>query len=70
VETNTNNDISAFMNNASEIASELTPISIKEAREVIGQPLQYESNEAIARAILDFTAIARSFFRNIPKYQV
>lgn len=51
-----------------DMVSELTPISVKEAERIIGKSTQYSTNEAIANAILDFTAIARAYFRNIPKY--
>lgn len=51
-----------------EMANELTPISVKEAESVIGKSSQYKTSEAVANAILDFTAIARAYFRNIPKY--
>lgn len=51
------------------IVGELTPITVKEARRVLGKTSQYTSSESLATAILDFTAIARAHFRNIPKYQ-
>lgn len=54
---------------ALDMTGELTPITVKEARTVLGKSLQYKSNESLAMAILDFTAIARAYFRNIPKYQ-
>lgn len=49
---------------------ELTPITIKEARKVLGQSSEYSSGEALAMAVLDFTAIARAYLRNIPKFEV
>lgn len=52
-----------------DMVGELTPISIKEAKKVVGESSQYTSSESLATAILDFTAIARAYFRNIPKYQ-
>lgn len=47
---------------------ELTPITVKEARKVIGQSSKYSSGETLAMAVLDFTAIARAYLRNIPKF--
>lgn len=49
---------------------ELTPITVKEARKVIGQSSEYSSGETLAIAVLDFTAIARAYLRNIPKFEV
>lgn len=51
-------------------ASELTPISVDEAKKVVGKSSQYSSGESLATAVLDFTAIARAYLRNIPKYEV
>lgn len=53
-----------------ELAGELTPISVDEARKVIGRESRYSSGEALAMAVLDFTAIARAYLRNIPKFEV
>lgn len=47
--------------------SELTPLSLEEVKQVIGKSSQYSSGESIAMAVLDFTAIARAYLRNIPK---
>ncbi len=69
VNDSTKDRTEAGLTDASELVGELTPISIKEAAKVVDGSLQYESDEAIARAILDFTAIARAFFRTIPKYK-
>ncbi len=49
---------------------ELTPITVKEARKVLGQSTEYSSGETVAMAILDFTAITRAYLRNIPKFKV
>lgn len=56
-------------NSAMELTSELTPISLKEAQKIIGKSSQYATTESLARAILDFTAIARAYIRTVPKYQ-
>lgn len=48
-------------------AGELTPISVKEARKVLGEASGYSSGESLAVAVLDFTAIARSYLRNLSK---
>lgn len=53
---------------ALDTVGELTPISLKEAKGVLGKSIQYESDEAVATAVLDFTAIARAFFRTVPKF--
>lgn len=53
-----------------DIASELTPISIEEAKKIVGKSSQYSTGESLAAAVLDFTAIARAYFRNIPKLEV
>jgi len=50
--------------------SELTPISVDEAKKVVGKSSQYSSGESLAIAVLDFTAIARAYLRNIPKFEV
>jgi|GEM_PF-2125209 len=53
-----------------DLVGELTPISVDEARKVIGKISQYSSGESLAIAVLDFTAIARAYLRNIPKFEV
>lgn len=50
--------------------SELTPISLDEAKKLVGESPQYSSGESLATAVLDFTAIARAYLRNIPKFEV
>lgn len=55
---------------ALDMTSELTPISVDEAKKVVGKSSQYSSGESLATAVLDFTAIARAYLRNIPKYEV
>ena len=50
--------------------SELTPISVDEAKKVVCKSSQYSSGESLAMAVLDFTAIARAYLRNIPKFEV
>lgn len=67
--TNINNN-QAGTGNPLDLADELTPISVKEAEKVLGKSSQYSTSESLASAILDFTAIARAYFRNIPKYQL
>lgn len=49
------------------VVDELTPLSVEEAKKVIGGSAQYSSGESIAMAVLDFTAIARAYLRNLPK---
>lgn len=51
-------------------AGELTPISMDEAKKVVGQSSQYSSGESLAAAVLDFTAIARAYFRNVSSLEV
>jgi hypothetical protein len=63
--TNLNQEIGRI---ALDAVGELTPITIKEARKVLGEYIEYTSDEAVATAILDFTAIARAYFRTVPKY--
>lgn len=53
-----------------DLVGELTPISVDEAKKVVGKSSQYSSGESLATAVLDFTAIARAYLRNIPKYEV
>lgn len=53
-----------------DLVGELTPISVDEAKKVVGKTSQYSSGESLAAAVLDFTAIARAYLRNIPKYEV
>lgn len=53
---------------ALDMVADLTPITVKEAKAVLGKAAQYHSDEAVATAILDFTAIARAFFRTVPKF--
>ncbi len=53
-----------------DLAGELTPISVDEAKKVLGKSSQYSSGESLATAVLDFTAIARAYLRNIPKFEV
>ena len=53
-----------------DLVGELTPISVDEAKKVVGKSSQYSSGESLATAVLDFTAIARAYLRNIPKYDV
>lgn len=65
--TNINQELGRI---ALDTAGELTPITVKEAKKVLGESSQYQSSESLATAILDFTAIARAYFRNIPKYQL
>lgn len=50
--------------------SELTPISVDEAKKVIGKTSQYSSGESLAVAVLDFTAIARAYLRNVSQFEV
>lgn len=49
---------------------ELTPISVDEAKKVIGKTSQYSSGESLAVAVLDFTAIARAYLRNVSQFEV
>lgn len=67
--SNKNIEMTMGKNNAMELTSELTPISLKEAQKVVGESTEYKTTESLARAILDFTAIARAYVRNVPKYQ-
>lgn len=53
-----------------ELAGELTPISVDEARKVIGKESRYSSGEALAMAVLDFTAIARAYLRTVSRFEV
>ncbi len=53
-----------------DLVGELTPISVDEAKRVLGKSSQYSSGESLATAVLDFTAIARAYLRNIPKFEV
>lgn len=53
-----------------DLVGELTPISVDEAKKVVGKSSQYSSGESLATAVLDFTAITRAYLRNIPKYDV
>ena len=53
-----------------DTVGELTPISVDEAKKVVGKSSQYSSGESLAIAVLDFTAIARAYLRNIPKFEV
>jgi hypothetical protein len=53
-----------------DIVGELTPISVDEAKKLVGKSSQYSSGESLAVAVLDFTAIARAYLRNIPKFEV
>lgn len=53
-----------------DLVGELTPISVDEAKKVLGKSSQYSSGESLATAVLDFTAIARAYLRNIPKFEV
>jgi len=55
---------------ALDIVGELTPISVDEAKKLVGKSSQYSSGESLAVAVLDFTAIARAYLRNIPKFKV
>lgn len=64
--TNINQELGRI---ALDVAGELTPVTVKEAKQVLGEFSQYKSSESLAMAILDFTAIARAYFRNIPKPQ-
>lgn len=50
--------------------SELTPISVDEAKKVIGKSSTYASGESLAIAVLDFTAIARAYLRNLSQSEV
>lgn len=63
-------EIHQELSEAPNTTGELTPITIKEARKVLGQSSEYSSGEALAMAVLDFTAIARAYLRNIPKFEV
>lgn len=53
-----------------DTVGELTPISVNEAKKIVGKSSQYSSGESLATAVLDFTAIARAYLRNIPKFEV
>lgn len=53
-----------------DMAGELTPISVDEAKKLVGRSSQYSTGESLAAAVLDFTAIARAYLRNIPKFEV
>lgn len=55
---------------ALDMTSELTPISVDEAKKLVGKSSQYSTGESLATAVLDFTAIARAYLRNIPKFEV
>ncbi len=63
-------EIHQELREALNTTGELTPITVNEARKILGQSSEYSSGEAIAVAVLDFTAIARAFLRNIPKFEV
>lgn len=52
-----------------DTTGELTPITTKEAEKVVGQSSQYSSGESLASAVLDLTAIARAYLRNIAKIE-
>ncbi len=53
-----------------DLVGELTPISVDEARKVVGKSSQYSSGESLATAVLDFTAIARAYLRTVSKFEV
>lgn len=55
---------------ALDMVGNLTPISLKEARSVMGDSASDMSDESVLTAVLDFTAIARAHIRNVPKYNV
>lgn len=63
-------EIHQELREALNTTGELTPITVKEARKILGQSFEYSSGEAVAVAVLDFTAIARAYLRNIPKFEV
>jgi hypothetical protein len=52
------------------MVGDLTPISLKEARGIMGDGAKDMSDASILTAILDFTAIARAHIRSVPKYNV
>lgn len=64
--TGTNSELQEALN----MTGELTPITVKEARRVLGQSSEYSSGEALAMAVLDFTSIARAYLRNLSKTEV
>lgn len=66
----TGTEINQELQGTLNTAGELTPITINEARKVLGQSSEYSSGETLAMAVLDFTAIARAYLRNIPKFEV
>lgn len=63
-------NINQGLEEALNTTGELTPITVKEARKLLGQSSEYSSGEAVAVAVLDFTAIARAYLRSIPKFEV
>lgn len=63
-------EIHQELEKALSATGELTPVTVKEARKVLGQSSEYSSGETLATAVLDFTAIARAYLRNIPKFEV
>ena len=63
-------EINEELQKALNTTGELTPITVKEARKVLGQSSEYSSGETVAMAILDFTAITRAYLGNIPKSKV
>lgn len=51
---------------ALEMTGDLTPISLKEARKVMGDSGKHLSDESVLTSILDLTAIARAHIRTVP----
>lgn len=63
-------DIQSSQMLASELnaVGELAPISIREAKRIIGDSIGELTDEDIQSMIFDLTAIARSYIRSVPKY--
>lgn len=51
-----------------DMVGELTPISLREARKLVGESGRDMSDESLLSAILDLTAIARAYIRKVPNY--
>lgn len=63
-------DIHSSQALASELnaVGELAPISVREAKRIIGDSIGGLTNEDVQIMIFDLTAIARSYIRSVPKY--
>lgn len=52
------------------MTADLAPISIKEARKVLGSEYKDKSDETIARLIMELTIVARSHVRGVLKSSI